>query len=97
VCFIVHKTISEVECTILTTIYLAGAKNTDSWRARKENLQHAFLLDVPMVISPKLSFFANSNNPTGVGLTLGETIRFASLEFTIDRLGRLSLSPEEGD
>jgi hypothetical protein len=56
-----------------------------------------FLLDVPMVISPKFSFVANSNNPTGVGLTLSETIRFASLEFTVDRLGRLSLSPEEGD
>jgi hypothetical protein len=29
VCFVVHKTTSEQEYTILTTLYLAGAKNTD--------------------------------------------------------------------
>jgi hypothetical protein len=28
---------------ILTTLYLAGAKNTDSWHARKGDLQRAFL------------------------------------------------------
>jgi hypothetical protein len=26
----IHKTNSELECVILTTLYLAGAKNTDS-------------------------------------------------------------------
>jgi hypothetical protein len=60
-------------------------------------LQHAFSLDVQMVYSMKLSFVANGNNPIDIGLTLGETICFGSLEFTTDRLGRLSLSPEEGD
>jgi hypothetical protein len=30
VCFIVCKTTSELECVILTTLYLAGAKNTNS-------------------------------------------------------------------
>jgi hypothetical protein len=60
-------------------------------------LQHAFPLDVLMVTSLKLSFVANGNNPTGVGLALGETTCFDNLEFTVDRLGRLSLSPEEGD
>jgi hypothetical protein len=50
-----------------------------------------------MVYSPKLSFIDNGNNTTGVGLALGETICFGSMEFTADRLGRLSLSPEEGD
>jgi hypothetical protein len=29
VCFVVHKTISELEHAILTIVYLAGAKNTD--------------------------------------------------------------------
>jgi hypothetical protein len=50
-----------------------------------------------MVISPKLSFIANGNNLTDIGLAPGETICFRSLEFTADRLGRLSLSPMEGD
>jgi hypothetical protein len=50
-----------------------------------------------MVYSLKLSFVANGNNPTDVGLTSSETIHFGSLEFTTDRLGHLSLSPEEGD
>jgi hypothetical protein len=72
-------------------------KNTDSWRARKGDLQHAFPLDVSMVTSLKLSFVANGNNSTDVGLTLGKTIHFGSLEFTTDLLVRLCLSPEEGD
>jgi hypothetical protein len=50
-----------------------------------------------MVYSPKLSFMANDTNPTGVGLAPGEIICFSSLEFTTDRLGRLSLSPFAGD
>jgi hypothetical protein len=50
-----------------------------------------------MVTSPKLSFIANSNKPTSVGLTTGETIHFGLLEITADRLGRLSLSLKERD
>jgi hypothetical protein len=46
-----------------------------------------------MVYSSKLSFVANSNNPTGVGLAPAKTICFGSLEFTADRFGHLSLSP----
>jgi hypothetical protein len=36
-----------------------------------------------MVYSLKLSFMANGSNPTGVGLTSGETIFFSNLEFTV--------------
>jgi hypothetical protein len=32
---IVHKTTSELQHMILAILYLAGAKNTDSWHARK--------------------------------------------------------------
>jgi hypothetical protein len=45
-----------------------------------------------MVPSLKLSFIANGDNSTGVGLDPGHTIHFGSLEFTTDRLIRLSLS-----
>jgi hypothetical protein len=75
---------------------LAGAENIDSWHGRKGDLQHAFPLDVLVVTSQKLSI-ANGNNPTGVGLSSGKTIHFDCLEFTVDRLGRLSLSPYEWD
>jgi hypothetical protein len=50
-----------------------------------------------MFPSPKLSFFANGNNSTDVGLTLGETIRFGSSEFTADCLDSLSLPHKEHD
>jgi hypothetical protein len=39
-----------------------------------------------MVPALKLSFIANGNNPTSVGLTPGSTIHFGNLEFTVDRL-----------
>jgi hypothetical protein len=70
-CFVGHKTTSKLKCVMLTTVYLASAKTTDGWCARKGDLQHAFSLDTPMVTSPKLSFVANDNNPTGVSLALG--------------------------
>jgi hypothetical protein len=75
----------------------AGVENTDSWRAKKGDLQHAFPLYVPMVTSPKLSFVANDNNLTDIGLALGETIHFSSLGFTANCLGHLSLPPYERD
>jgi hypothetical protein len=51
-------------------------------------------LDIPMVYSPKLTFITNHKNTTSIGLALGETIYFGSMEFTIDRFSRLSISPK---
>jgi hypothetical protein len=65
----------------LDHLVLAGAKNTDSWRARKGNFQRAFPLDDMTIPSPKHSFVANGNIPTDVSLAPGSTIRFGSLEF----------------
>jgi hypothetical protein len=50
-----------------------------------------------MVPSLKLSFVANDNYPTGIGLASGNTIHFRSLVFTADHLGRLSLTLQEWD
>jgi hypothetical protein len=51
VCLVVPKTTSELKCAILTTLYVADAKNTNSWHARKGDLQRAFPLDISMVHS----------------------------------------------
>jgi hypothetical protein len=56
-----------------------------------------FPLNVSIVYSLKLTFVANGNNLTSTGLAPGETICFGSLEFTTDRFGNLSLSPEGND
>jgi hypothetical protein len=76
----------------LTTLYLAGAKNTDSWCTRKGDLQRSFPQAILMV-QPKLSFIANSNNPTGVNLAPGSTIHNGSLEFVTNHFGHLMFLP----
>jgi hypothetical protein len=94
--FIVRKTTSKQEHTILTTLYLAGAKNTDSWCAGYGDLQHSSPLDVLMVPSPKVLFITSDNNPIGVDLALGSTIQFGGLKFIADRFGHPSISPRVG-
>jgi hypothetical protein len=54
-CFILCRTTVELEYVILTTLYHADAKNTDSWHTRKGDLQHAFPLGIPMVPSSVLA------------------------------------------
>jgi hypothetical protein len=50
-----------------------------------------------MLPSPKLLFITTNNNPTNVGLALGSTIHFDSLEFIANRFGHLSFSLERWD
>jgi hypothetical protein len=77
---------------ILTTLYLAGAKNTDNWRARKGDLHRAFPLEVSMVPSSTLATAAFGEHLLCDGFSPGETICFGNLEFITDRFGSLSLS-----
>jgi hypothetical protein len=72
---------------------LASAKNTNSWLTSKGDLHRAFPLDILMVPSSVLAIAANSECLSCSGFSLGETIRFGSLEFIINRFGGLSLSP----
>jgi hypothetical protein len=96
-CFVVCRTTSKLEHTILTTLYFAGVENTNSWHARKGDLQHAFPLGVPMVHSSVLAISTNGECLTCGGLSLGKTVAFGSLDFITDCFGGLSLSPRWGD
>jgi hypothetical protein len=55
VCYVVGKTTLKLECTILTTLLFTSAKSTDSWHARKGDLQCDFPRDILMVYSSVLT------------------------------------------
>jgi hypothetical protein len=93
VCFIVCKTISELEHTILTSLYFVGAEKNDSWHARKRDLQCAFSPDVPMVPSSALIIATGGECLSSDVFSLDKTIRFGSLEFITDRFSSLILAP----
>jgi hypothetical protein len=95
--FSVYKTTSELEHVTFTTLYLADAKNIDSWCARKGNLQRVFPMDVPMVPSFALTIATDGERLTCSGFSLGETIRLRSFEFVPDYVGGLSLSPRRSN
>jgi hypothetical protein len=56
-------------------------------------LQRASPLDVLMVPSSSITIAADGECLTCGGFSLSKTIHFGSLEFLIDRLGGMSLSP----
>jgi hypothetical protein len=76
---------------------LAGAKNTDSWRAMKWDLQRAFPLDVLIIPSFVITITTDGERLTCGGFSLGETVRLGSFEFITDYFSGLSLSPKRGD
>jgi hypothetical protein len=82
-----------VYSVILTTLYLADAKNTDNWCTRKGSLQRVFPLDDPMVPSSALVVAADSECLSCDVFSLSKTIHFGSIEFITDRFGGLSPSP----
>jgi hypothetical protein len=54
-------------------------------------------MDVPMVHSLTLAITIDGEHLTCGGFSLGETVRFGSLEFIADCFGGLSLSPKGSD
>jgi hypothetical protein len=96
-CFIVCKTTSKLKCTILTTLYFAGAENTNRCHARKGDLQRAFPLDISMVHPSVLVVSSDGDGLMCGGFSLSETICFESLEFITDCFSGLSLSSRRND
>jgi hypothetical protein len=82
---------------ILTTLYLADAKNNGSWHTRKGDLQRAFPLNILMVPSSSIVIVANGECLVCSGFSLCETVRFGSFEFITDYFDGLSLFPKRGD
>jgi hypothetical protein len=95
--FIVRETTSELETCDLVDPIICRCRKHQRLACQAGGFVTCFPLKVSMVQSPKLTFIANSNNLTGAGFILGETICFGSLEFTADFFGNLSLSPEGND
>jgi hypothetical protein len=82
---------------ILTILYLVGAKNTDSWHARKGDLHHAFPLDVPMVPSSTIAVATDSEHLTCGGFSLGKIVHLGKFKFIADYFGGLSLFPRRSN
>jgi hypothetical protein len=76
---------------------LVGAKNTNSWCARKGDLQRDFPLDVPMVLSSVITVATDGERQMCGGLSLGETVHLGNFKFIADYFGGLSLSPMKDD
>jgi hypothetical protein len=70
---------------------LAVRKNNDSWHARKEDLQRAFPLDVPMVPSSTITIAIDGERLTCAGFSLSEPVCLRNFKFIADYFGDLSL------
>jgi hypothetical protein len=77
-------------------MYLAGAKNIDSWCARKMDLQRSFPLHALMVPSSAIIIAADGECFMCGGFSLGETVRLGNFEFITDCFSGLCLSPKRG-
>jgi hypothetical protein len=82
---------------ILTTLYFAGAKNTNSWHARKEDLQCVTSLDILIVPSYSIAIAADGECLAYGGFSLGEPVGLGNFEFIANYFGGLSLSLRRGN
>jgi hypothetical protein len=73
-------------------MYLAGAKNSDSWHARMGDLQHDFTPNVLIVPSSALAITMDGEHLSCDVLSLSEMICFESLKFITNSFGGLNLS-----
>jgi hypothetical protein len=76
---------------------LAGAKNTNSWRTRKADLQRSFPLDILMVLSSAITVAADGERLTCGGFSLGQIIHLGSFEFITNYFSGVSLCPRTGN
>jgi hypothetical protein len=81
----------------MTTLYLSGAININSWHARKEDLQRAFPIDVSMVPSSAIIVATDGEHLTCGGFSLGETSHLGIFKFITDYFGGLSHTPRRGN
>jgi hypothetical protein len=93
VCFVVHNTISELERTILTTLFLPGQKTPIVGASGRGIYSVLFLWMFRWLLHQNTPSLPTAT--TDIGLALGKTIHFSSLEFTTDHLGRLILSSKD--
>jgi hypothetical protein len=82
---------------ILTTLYFTGAKNTNSWHARKEDLQRVTSLDILIVPSSSIAITADGECLAYGGFSLSEPVGLGNFEFIANYFGGLSLSPRRGN
>jgi hypothetical protein len=83
-CFIVRKTSSELECAILTTLFLVVQKTPIVGTPRRGICNVLFSLNVPMVPSSMITITTDGERLTYGGFSLGETIHIRSFEFIAD-------------
>jgi hypothetical protein len=97
VCFVVCKTISEQECTISTTLYVAGAKTHQQWVHQERGFAVCFssrCSDGSLICD---RCRCDGECLTCSEFSLGETVHHGNFEFIIDYFGDLSLSPRRGN
>jgi hypothetical protein len=96
-CFIVHKTTSELERAILTTLFLLVQKTSRVGVPGRGICSALFHLDIPMIPPTAITIAADGERLTYGGFSLDETVHFGCFEFIANYFGGLSLCPMMGD